>query len=229
MDKGEAFEAFDGAMLSDSQLIRSHNSGNAYFNLSQSGYEHMDWLIAVEGALAALGIKPCEGYPKILSSVSKGVKYDYCRLDTKVSELLTVQYYRWYPESSRTRGDKIVPKDLKLTPLSLAHWFMGDGSAFISTKTVRGYVEDSVGLAFASAGFDEESITILEQELGRLDLTKLRRQKDRRVEVGSGINLVTQSKAEINRVICLVEPYVVPSFRYKCVHPQYRVNFRKTR
>lgn len=40
----------------------------------------------------------------------------------------TVQLYkefnRWYP-----KGKKVVPKDLRLTPVSALHWYVGDGSS----------------------------------------------------------------------------------------------------
>lgn len=37
---------------------------------------------------------------------------------------LQAERKRWYPE-----GKKVVPRDLRLTPMSVAHWFCGDGSS----------------------------------------------------------------------------------------------------
>jgi len=230
MNEDEAQQIIDGAVLSDAQLTRSRNYGDAYFNLSQSGTKHYDWLKVVANALTLLGVELCEGHPKILKSVSHGTPYDYYRLDTHVSACLTLLYYKWYPGSNnKARGVKVVPKNLKLTPLSLAHWYMGDGGVTFTTGLYGGYIQDHYSLSLSPAKFTLEDIALLEAQLRELGLMKMHRNRDKRVKEGSGINLVAHSIAEINRFVDLVEPYVVPSFKYKCKRPVYKVNFRKPR
>lgn len=44
--------------------------------------------------------------------------------ETRCDLSLTPIYRRWYPN-----GKKHVPEDLVLTPLTVAHWFCGDGTS----------------------------------------------------------------------------------------------------
>ena len=226
MTEDEALQVFDGAMLSDAQLIRSHNYGNAYFDIAQSGgSKHLDWLEVIAQTLTVLGAELCTGHPKILQSVSRGKLYEYCRLSTLTSDFLTFQYYRWYPDR---RNEKVIPADFHLTPLSLAHWFMGDGGCSATAGTYGGYFQEHYLLSLSPAAFSAEYICVLKYQLHDLGVT-MHESRDKRVKTGSGINLVTQSKAEINRFMDLVEPHIVPSFKYKCKRPMYKVNFRKSR
>jgi hypothetical protein len=76
---------------------------------------------------------------------------------TRVSEVFTSYKKKWYPE-----GKKIVPKDLKLTPLICAIWFCDDGSIIRISKT-------NLRLQLATDGFSELEVrflaSLLEKEL----------------------------------------------------------------
>jgi hypothetical protein len=68
---------------------------------------------------------------------------------TRVSEVFTFYKKKWYPN-----GTKIVPSDLKLTPLICAIWFCDDGSVIRKT-------ENSLQLQLATDGFSKEEVDFL--------------------------------------------------------------------
>jgi hypothetical protein len=55
------------------------------------------------------------------------------------------QLERWYPR----QGKKVVPRDLTLTPLSVAHWLCGDG------------MRNQGGIAFCTNSFSKEDVEYL--------------------------------------------------------------------
>lgn len=62
----------------------------------------------------------------ILSSLitnSKIVQYPSVNLTSKNSAQIAYLYKNWYP-----KGKKIVPRNIRITPTVLFHWFIGDGS-----------------------------------------------------------------------------------------------------
>lgn len=102
-----------------------------------------------------------------------------------------------------TTGSKEVPKSIigKLSPISLAYWYMDDGSL--------SYHEDQNDRAcFATCNFSDSSVANL------IDALK-----------GVGLNAVVQYTQEYARVrlnaddaeklFVLISPYIVPSMRYK--------------
>jgi len=76
----------------------------------------------------------------------------YRQASKSYPELVDV-YKRWYPE-----GKKIVPKDLKLTPLVCRQWYIGDGHL---AHPKRG----RPSISFATCSFDKESVEYLVKEL----------------------------------------------------------------
>src|SRR6185369_10572698 len=64
------------------------------------------------------------------------------------------EHARWYPN-----GRKIVPRDLHLSPVTLNHWFCGDGRGGDAKGT----------LGFCTDGFSPEDVGFLVDHL-RLDL-----------------------------------------------------------
>jgi hypothetical protein len=82
------------------------------------------------------------------------VKYKYTAIQyiSRSSKAFLPIRNKWYPA-----GKKIVPRDLKLTPLILMEWFCDDGTAY--------YVENknsiSVRLVLCTMGFVDDDISFL--------------------------------------------------------------------
>jgi len=81
----------------------------------------------------------------------------YCstKFRTRCNQDLYIEYLRWYPGN----GSKIVPRDLVLTPLSLAIWFADDGH--ICAKDGK----KSCRMKFSTESFTLDDVKFLIQQL----------------------------------------------------------------
>lgn len=204
MDKNEAQQVFDGAMLSDGRITPKKGSHNARFDMRQT-VDHADWLYDVKEAFKALGIRvPCMG---VATSQGWGRKLQM-RLSTGSSPYLTLQRHRWYGPN----GERLVPGDLILTPVTLANWFAGDGStswdsrnanlAHLGLSTVRFGLEGNLQLQ-----------ALLLRDLG-IELKVWRTGRE-----GEFCYLGAGRIATINRFLDIVELHLPASFLYKVKRP----------
>lgn len=213
MNEHEAFQIFDGVMLSDGSLTRSRLAGdppgtyqgykNSGFHMALSGEEHLDWLEYTGEALVVLGVSLITSSPHTRRKLSRGKAYLEASLETRVSPFLTLQKRRWYPS-----GVKEVPPDLTLTPLLLANWFMGDGGTTMSGGGPSVYVW------FATHSYPLSSVERLEEKLQAFGDLGVNRYRDKRVS-SNGYYLVAGAEAKVDHLMSMVEPYVLSSYRYK--------------
>ena len=111
----KAREWIDGELLGDGSLLSRHN----YSAKFRYGSKYLEYINYVSDTLNSFGMKQCG---KILKKKDKQYgSYVYCYGCCDYAELLPI-YKRWYPKRK-----KIVPRDIKLTPLTLRQWFIGDG------------------------------------------------------------------------------------------------------
>ncbi len=115
---------------------------------------------------------------------------------------LTSKQFFLYKQLFYLNGKKIIPNDIEnlLTPISLAVWFMGDGS--VKSKECNGRIINT-------HGFNENEIIKLCQILTRkFSLqTGIRRQKD-----GLQIYISAKSAGVLTK---LLTPHLLPYFYYK--------------
>ncbi len=99
-------------------------------------------------------------------------------------------------------GRKKVPPDVTLTPLSLAVWFMDDGSR--KSRQCK-------GIYFNTQALDADSLSILQTRLTETFgiPTTLRRQSD-----GTQIYVPAEYAPTL---LYVVEPYLIPCMQYKAV------------
>jgi len=83
----------------------------------------------------------------------------------KYPEFLSLRE-KWYIERLNKHAQKIIPRDLELTPTVLLHWYLGDGS-LIRRKNDKNIVPFIV---LATNTFSKEDINFLIQKLKELDL-----------------------------------------------------------
>lgn len=115
---------------------------------------------------------------------------------TTVSHPELEAYRAWFYDGRR----KKVPSDLTLSPLTLAVWFMDDGSR-------KSY--ECRGLYLNTQAYRSEEIGLLQMILER-DLrihTTVRQQSDR-------LQIYIPS-SEISHFVQIVQPYVIETMRYK--------------
>lgn len=186
------FEVLDGLLLGDGYLDKKGS-----LRLEQ-GWRHEGWIRWLEIELPKHGCettvipvlprtKLCEG--REIRGQGGLVLY------TPVYKNFKPQRIRWYPE-----GVKIVPSDLKLTPLVMAQWLCGDGT----------YSRDG-SLTFCTDGFAKRDVDYLSELLyqkfsiySRVRLT-YRRQP----------HLYIQDKKSALKLADLVKPWVPKCFQYK--------------
>lgn len=203
INRQEAFEIFDGTMLGDGSI--QMNGHNAFFRIGLSGKpdcELIAYLTNMKNALTSMGLPISADFPKMLHGISRGKDYTYCSLATRNSPSLTSEFLRWYPH-----GLKIVPDDVRLSALSLAHFFMQDGQSSHDNRYVP------VNVALNTTGFDLASIIKVEDCLHQLGLSTGRTVRHNIID-GSGI-IITILQESVNTFMDMVNPYVVEPFRYK--------------
>ncbi len=120
-------------------------------------------------------------YQKALSQWSGETKSDKCFLD---------QRKRWYP-----RGIKRVPKDVRLTPLSLLLWYLGDGSYAFQ----KGYI------FLHTQGFETEDVRFLCLKLEKLGVN-CHRDKKNKIYIGTH---------NVQPFLKLLSPNPVSCYSYK--------------
>ena len=131
-------------------------------------------------------------------------KQPSCTHNTSVGGIWKELRDKWY-----VNGIKEVPVDIELTPLTLAVWYMDDGSLggrkdYIA-KTARKFEDNRRTVQLATMGFSTESLIILQQKFRDLNY-KCNIQKD------NSLRLTVESSRKFFNV---VSPYIPESMRYK--------------
>ncbi len=205
MVRQKALEVFDGVMLADAGLGLHRREARFCITLCKGNKPALNrYLYYIKEALLAIGITVSSRSPNVFRGISKGREYEYCRLQSRISPLLTIQYHRWYRNHV-----KIVPDDIRITPISIAHWFMGDGSS-LRDKRYRGACID---VSLSTYSFCAEDIKTLEKKLDGLGLSTGRRHYAN-IDTGDGI-VITLHQASVNKFMDLISSYMMEPYLYK--------------
>lgn len=112
----EAIEWINGELLGDGSL-RSRSLYSASFGY---GSKYIEYIKYISDTLKSFGIKQSGKIIKRIDKKLNNITYHYESCD--YVELLHIRK-KWYQN-----GKKIVPKDIKITPLTLRQHYIGDGS-----------------------------------------------------------------------------------------------------
>uniref|UniRef100_A0A6M3L7V3 Putative homing endonuclease n=1 Tax=viral metagenome TaxID=1070528 RepID=A0A6M3L7V3_9ZZZZ len=172
------------------QVIAGSLLGDAYIGRASleetHGIKQKDYTEWKARILAPLGVNGTHIYNV---NDGTGKRHDTIRFWTTSSPYFRSLREKWYP-----LGKKKVPWDLKLTPISLAVWFMDDGS--LSTKKILAEI--------AVHGFDSYSQERLQRKLAEIGLTSsLRRGR------------LFFNRENTNMLLFLIAPYVPNCMSYK--------------
>ena len=209
-------EVLDGVMLSDG-CLRPMNA-SAFFSIDLSGTDHIDWLYVIGDTLECLNVPVSQGHPRLNKGISHGKTYYGCLLSSRSCMYLAEQYRRWYP-----KGIKIVPRDVRLTPATVANWFMGDGSSvWHQYKSMPGhkYVEAK----FATHNYTKEDVELLKGLLEQFGV------KNPRVYPDRGYYYISVCNEEgAVWLMHTIEPFIAPSYEYRIKYPvhSYRYSIKK--
>jgi len=179
----------DGLLLGDGSYIK--RSLTAHFSMSQI-IQHEDWVFSLKNEFEANGLflsfNKCAG--KTLNSSPFLKAWSHGCIEFLEERM------RWYPE-----GVKIVPRDLILTPSTLAHWHMGDGNASVP----KGRLE----IKLHTNGFTENDVELLSEKFqNQLGLHSII------IHWRTQPIIVLQHKNAAS-FISMVKPFLTPSFAYK--------------
>ena len=129
----ETVEWINGELLGDGCLTTTSKENNLPSkNLSvlfRYSSKHKEYINYISDTLKSFGIQQSGEIIKHYNKRQKTYCYKYNSHSYK--ELMAI-YKRWYPE-----GKKIIPKDIKLTPITLRQHYIGDGSLIHQKKNIR--------------------------------------------------------------------------------------------
>jgi lambda repressor-like predicted transcriptional regulator len=192
----ELSELIDGLLLGDGSI-----SKGGRLSITQNGHRS-PWVLKIRVQLETFGIK-CKvkttPVKKKLINERECFTKEGLRLDTNRYYWLRDQRTRWYPN-----GIKIVPKDINLSSVSIANWYMGDG-----TLCKANYTAD-----FCTDSFTVNDVDFLIAKLANFNIhaAKTPRRKSFRIRV-SGIQNLDKLKQ-------LIEPHIHQCFVYKIDFPK---------
>lgn len=185
-------EIIIGKLLGDGHA-ETQTEGRTYrlkFEHSYSQKEYIDWLYKELESLAS-------GTPSIKKQTVKNIEYMKYWFNT-----ITSSSFRFYAQQFYKNRKKIIPKLIHrwLTPLTLAIWFMDDGS--IKSKKHKAKIINTQSFSKEDI---ERLINVLLVKYGVK--AKLRKQKE-----GYQIYLLSET---IETFEDLISPYVISSMQYK--------------
>ena len=180
-----------GLLLSDGWLgFSNQRSKNTRLGLKQS-FDNFNYVWYVFTQLTHF----CNSYPYSISGIRNHNKYFAVCLQTRALSCLTELHTLFYPNKT-----KIIPNNIYdlLTPVALAHWIIGDGSA------------RSTGLVLCT-----DSYTI--QEVVKLtNVLKIKYHLECTIRYHRpGHPRIYIRKQSIETLRIIVNPYIIPSMRYK--------------
>lgn len=108
-------DLINGELLGDGHL----GVQSSYSSFFSYGSKYFEYITYISNILKSFGIRQVGRIRMHINKKRGNISYHY--VSRSYVELLSIRK-KWYPD-----GKKIVPKDLKLTPLTCRQWYIGDG------------------------------------------------------------------------------------------------------
>jgi hypothetical protein len=192
----EMIEAVDGFLLGDGGINRDKRSKMETARL-HCGLEHEEFCRYL--------IKPFEAYnPTVSKFKDKAMKQGFqWQGYTKFHPDIYKQRQRWYPGD----GKKQVPYDVRLTPLSVMLWYLGDGSLMD--------IKGAVTLRLSTDGFLSEGVERLVNGLNDLGIKCVRNKANRIYVNAKGIPAFFDLIGRVSPVKCYDYKFKLPEWRFE--------------
>ena len=192
----------DGLILSDAYIAPIRGKAlNCNFRLNQK-IGHQDWLENIKNRFDSLNIRSTI-YKSIRNNSTFGFHFYDC-LYAQNHKLFTIMRERWYLD-----GEKIVPDDLKLTPLVLADWICGDGSTGWTKLNLAS------NILFHTESFSHIDILKLIKLLKELDFSPWIRCRN----TCKGEIIGLSRSHEVKKLLQGIDKFIPPYFKYKIKIP----------
>lgn len=170
-----------GKMLGDGSLAKN----SITFGHKISHEEYLKYTIDCLGFIA--GNKQ--------TNQTSGYGTTMCRARTKSLECIERNFSNWIKDNKTH-----IPYDLNLTPISMAFWYMDDGS--LSHTDLQ---EDR--LMIATNAFDHDDLSIIRRELQKFDINL-------QIQDSAGLR-IRLNMEDADKFFTLIAPYIPPVMQYK--------------
>ncbi len=193
-------EIIIGKILGDGHL-ETHSQGQTYKLRIEHSYNQKDYVDWVYNEL-----KSCaSNLPKIKFQTVRGKIYRKYWFNTISTPSLRFYGQQFYPNNK-----KVIPKYIYkwLSPLTLAVWFMDDGS--IKSKECQAKILNTQGYSSEDV---QKLIDTLEHVYNLH--TKARKQKE-------GLQIYIPAQ-EVEKFKSIIEKYIIPSMEYKLVNTRHKM------
>jgi len=177
-------EVFDGTMLGDGSISIARGRVNSGLKFSHS-LKQRRWAEFKLGTFSSLGTN---------SDIVKIGKYDAIACRVNINEEFKNERIRWYPNDKKS-----IPNDLKLTPRTIAVWYMDDGGLTTNkTQTPR----------FATNSFTLRDIEFLQEKFNELNISTYT------VRDNNQYRLIVSAESE-SIIFNMIKEYILPEMQYK--------------
>ena len=139
-------EVLTGCLLGDAQLCLEENSLHPYLKIERklTDRKYLEWQYGLFENFCKSEISDGSAFDD-----RTGKTYYRCRFCTRnIPEFLSL-YHKWYQDKI-----KIVPRDMDLSPLSVAVWFADDGC-------IKHIGKSELKTVFATNGFSHDDVLFL--------------------------------------------------------------------
>lgn len=193
-------EIIIGKILGDGHL-ETHSNGQTYKLRIEHSYNQKDYVDWVYKELQSLA----SNIPKIKFQTVRGKMYRKYWFNTISTPSLRFYGQQFYPANK-----KVIPKYIYkwLSPLTLAVWFMDDGS--IKSKECQAKILNTQGYS------SDDVQKLIDALAGVYDIhAKPRRQKE-------GLQIYIPAQ-EVGKFISIIEKFIIPSMEYKLVNTTHKL------
>ena len=135
-------ESLNGSMLGDGCLRKEKGDSSLVIKRALKDVKYLEYEFNIFKDFCSSDIRHRTVFDKRFNK-----NYHNVAFNTRNSPLFTEFYNLWYPS-----GKKIIPNNLKLTPITLMHWFCDDGCVTSICKPYR------LNLQLSTNGFKKENV-----------------------------------------------------------------------
>jgi len=156
-------EIINGSLLGDGSIVKYNKHSHLsipYFRKKNKQLDHIE-LVAKSFYLTNYSDRIFVDYNKCNGKILK-----YWLLRTTADEKLIDYYNKWYPKCNNYK--KVIPLDLILTPKTILHWFLDDGSSQRRYRYAK--YSNEIMITFSSESFTKTENEFLIEQLNTFSL-----------------------------------------------------------
>lgn len=186
----EQEQVLTGSLLGDAHLYKYKNQINAGLAIGRSSKdkEYLEYQYLIFKDFCSKPIQDRFSFDKRTNKI-----YSNSSFRSQVAESLTLLKNKWYLD-----GEKIVPKDIVLTPLTCAIWFCDDGSITGAGNKRR--------ISLYTDSFNKDDVYFLKESLSKtINIEFSITRKKSMLNINKGFYLYIDSKHNVCKFISYIK------------------------